>query len=220
MSTERSHDPGGVWTVVLGAGSSTRFGGSKQLAEVAGRSLLDRAVDTASAGSEGVVVVVPGTPDWERRDVAAVVRGGETRSRSVRAGLAAVPSPTSVVVIHDAAHPLAPRRLLEAVVAAVRAGADAAVPGLPVVEALRRVGDGWMGADVERTDLVRVQMPQAFAAGILRRVHAGEPESVEDSLLVRRAGGRVRVLPGDPGNLHVTTRADLTLARAIVRGSR
>lgn len=206
--------------MVLGAGSSTRFGGSKQLAEVAGRTLLDRAVDTASAGAEGVVAVVPHEHDWERPDVAAVVPGGQTRSGSVRAGLAAVPSPASVVVIHDAAHPLAPRHLLEAVVAAVRAGADGAVPGLPVVEALRRVRGGWMGADVERTDLVRVQMPQAFAAGILRGVHAGEPESVEDSLLVRRAGGRVRVLPGDPGNLHVTTPADLTLARAMVRGDR
>lgn len=208
-----------VWSLVLAAGSATRFGSPKQFEEIAGRTLVARAVDTVAPASEGVVLVLPEDHPDPPPAGGAVVGGGATRSRSVRRGLTAVPDEAGIVVIHDAAHPLASRALADAVIAAVRGGAEAAVPGLPVAEALRRTDDGWMGPDVERSGLVLVQMPQAFAAGVLRDVHAGEPEAVEDSWLVRRAGGRVRVVPGDPRNLHVTTQADLALARAVVHGT-
>lgn len=208
-----------VWSMVLAAGSATRFGSPKQFEEIAGRTLVARALDAVTDASDGVVLVLPEDGPGTAPDVDVVVGGAATRSGSVRRGLAAVPEEARIVVIHDAAHPLASRALADAVIAAVRAGADAAVPGLPVVEALRRRDDGWMGADVDRSGLVRVQMPQAFTAEALRGVHAGAPEAVEDSLLVRRAGGRVRVVPGDPRNLHVTTRADLALACAVVHGT-
>lgn len=207
-----------VWSVVLAAGEAQRFGGVKQFAELHGTSLLDRAMGTAKDATDGVVAVLPGGSEHRGKAADAVVTGGSTRSASVRSGLTAVPGPAQVIVIHDAAHPLASVQLFEAVIGAVRAGAEAAVPGLPVVEALRVVSDGWMHDDLDRSSVALIQMPQAFSARALRSVHAVAPEAVEDSLLVRRSGGRVRVVPGEPANVHVTTRADLELVRAIERG--
>lgn len=209
-----------AWTVVLAAGGARRFGEQKQLAELNGRRLVDRAVLMARSSTDGVVLVVPQGTGRVWPAVDAVVTGGATRSQSVRAGLMAVPHAVEIVVIHDAAHPLAGTDLFAAVIGAVRDGAEAAVPGLPVAEALRRVSAGLMGEDVDRSRAVLVQMPQAFRARVLRQAHADAPEAVEDSVLVHRSGGRVRVIEGDPGNIHVTTAADLELVRAIDRGRR
>lgn len=204
-----------MWAIVLGAGASARFDGQpKQFVRVRGRTLLDRAVDAALAASAGAVAVIPPGRDWARPGVAAVA-GGRTRAASVRAGLAAVPATAEIVVIHDAAHPLAGSTLFAAVIDAVRDGADAAVPGLPVTEVLRTVEDGAMVADLPRAGVVLVQMPQAFRAPVLRAAHTNEPDTVEDSWLVRTSGGTVRVVAGDPRNIHVTTRAELDLVRCI-----
>lgn len=209
--------PRSVWTIVLGGGASTRFGRLKQFADLNGRSLLDWAVAVARHCCHGLVVVVPQGYRFDETAADVVVSGGSTRSGSVRAGLAAVPRDAEVIVIHDAAHPLAGPNLFTAVVDAVRSGADGAVPGLSVREAVRVVRDGWMLGDLERSMIVLVQMPQAYKASILRRAHADAPEVVEDSLLVRRLGGRVRVVAGDPVNIHVATTADLEVVSAIAR---
>ena len=94
----------------------------------------------ASAACDGVVVVLPDGVGWDGAPVSAAVAGGATRSASVRAGLAAVPLDAEVVVVHDAARPLASAELFDSVIAAVRGGADGAVPGVPVVDTLKRVG--------------------------------------------------------------------------------
>jgi 2-C-methyl-D-erythritol 4-phosphate cytidylyltransferase / 2-C-methyl-D-erythritol 2,4-cyclodiphosphate synthase len=144
-----------------------------------------------------------------------VVAGGETRSASVRAGLAAVPPDTDVVVVHDAARPLASSRLFRSVVDAVHAGADGAVPGLPLVDTVKRLGRGGeMGDTVDRSELVRVQTPQAFRADVLRRAHAGGAEASDDAALVERLGGRVVVVPGEEANAKLTEAGDLAAAEA------
>jgi 2-C-methyl-D-erythritol 4-phosphate cytidylyltransferase len=144
------------------------------------------------------------------------VRGGGTRAQSVRAGLAAVPAGATVVVVADTAHPLATGALYRAVVDAVRDGADAAIPGLPLTEAVATVEPGgWTGTTVAAAGRVLVQTPQAFRAGVLRAAHASGAEAVEDSSLVASLGAKVRVVPGDPRNLHVTTPAELELARLL-----
>lgn len=206
-----------VWTVVVAAGSGTRFGRAKQYERLGDRRVLDWALTTARAVSEGVVLVV--TPDSAGRreaGVDAVVPGGATRSASVRAGLAAVPGDAEVVVVHDAARPLAPVSLFEAVVAAVRAGADAAIPGVAVASTVKRVADGRVVATVDRAGLVEVQTPQAFAAAALRQAHAGDPEATDDAGLVEAAGGTVAVVDGDPRNIKLTHPHDLVVARALL----
>lgn len=209
----------GTWAIVLAAGAGARFGGRKQFAELAGVRLVDRAVATVAPLCAGVVLVVPDGRGTGGPVDARVVAGGSTRPRSVRAGLAAVPASATIVLVHDAAHPLASRSLAEKVLAAVAAGADAAVPGLPVTEAVRRVSAGRAVEDVPRADLVLVQMPQAFRTEVLRRAHAREPDAVEDSELVADLGGVVRVVAGEPANIHVTTRVELLMAERLARPS-
>jgi 2-C-methyl-D-erythritol 4-phosphate cytidylyltransferase len=205
-----------VWAVVVAAGSGTRFGARKQYEMLGDRRVLDWAVDAARSVAAGVVLVVPEAEAPTREPADVVVSGGPTRSASVRAGLAAVPSNAEIVIVHDAARPFAPVALFEAVVAAVRAGADGAVPGVPVTDTVKRVRDGAVVATVDRAELVTVQTPQAFAASVLRAAHASGSDDTDDAALVEAAGGRVVVVPGDAVNTKLTTPHDLELARADV----
>ncbi|MDQ6928122.1 MAG: 2-C-methyl-D-erythritol 4-phosphate cytidylyltransferase [Actinomycetota bacterium] len=209
-----------VWTIVVAAGAGVRFGARKQYERLDTRRVLDWAVASARAASDGVVLVVPAELAGNNEDEPnAVVSGGATRSASVRAGLAAVPPEADVIVVHDAARPLAQAWLFKSVIVAVRAGADGAVPGLPIADTVKRVRDGEVRATLDRSDLVSVQTPQAFRAGALRQAHADGGEASDDAALVEAAGGRVVVVAGDPLNTKVTSPDDLARARDYVGGS-
>ena len=145
-----------------------------------------------------------------------MVAGGATRSASVRAGLAVVSreaSEQTVVVVHDAARPFASRSLFDAVIAAVRSGADGAVPGLPITDTVKSVGaDGAVGATLDRSHLVTVQTPQAFRLPALQDAHRDEGEATDDAALVEAAGGRVVIVEGETTNRKITTPADLAVS--------
>jgi len=203
-----------VWVIVVAAGSGRRFGGAKQYEPLAGRRVLDWSLDAARAVADGVVLVVAEEHAGDEEPGAdAVVAGAATRSGSVRAGLAAVPASAEVIVVHDAARPLADAPLFAAVVGAVRSGADAALPGAPVNDTLRALD----GAPVDRDGLVAVQTPQAFGAAALRAAHRGDAEATDDASLVEADGGKVVVVPGSPDNLKITRPADLVMAEALLR---
>ena len=206
--------------IVVAAGGGHRFGAPKQFSTLAGSRLVDRAVAAAGAACDEVVVVLPPGVDWDGPPVAAAVAGGERRADSVRAGLAAVPGGCDVVVVHDAARPLAPPSLFTDVIAAVRGGADGAVPGVPVTDTVKRVDGGRVVDTPPRDALVAVQTPQAFRADTLRAAHAGGGEATDDAALVEAAGGTVVVVPGDPANLKVTGSDDLRVAEALLAGDR
>lgn len=207
----------GVWTVVVAAGRGARAGGEvpKQYQDLGGHRVLDWSLAAARSVSDGVVLVVPpdlaGSPE---PGADAVVPGAPTRSGSVRAGLAAVPEDAEVVVVHDAARPLALPALFESVVDAVRAGADGAVPGLPVTDTIKRVARGTVVETPDRATLVAVQTPQAFRAPALRAAHAGGAEASDDAALVEATGGTVVVVLGDPANDKVTRPGDLARLEA------
>ena len=209
--------PPRTWAIVVAAGSGARFGGPKQFQALGGRTILERSIEVARTVAEQVVAVLP--PEAGAAPGADVtVPGGATRSDSVRAGLAAVPADVPVVVVHDAARPLASPRLFRAVVAAVAAGADGAVPGVPVPDTVKRVGpDGVVTETLDRAPLVLVQTPQAFATAALRRAHEAGGQATDDAGLVEAAGGRVVVVAGDPDNLKITVADDLARARALIR---
>ena len=206
---------------MVGGGSGRRFGRAKQYEVLDGRRVIDISREVAAACSDGVVVVVPAA-DAERE---GGVAGGETRSASVRAGLAAVPDSATVICVHDAARPLATPEVYRRVVDAVRSGADAAIPAIalsdtvktidrPVDEAL--AGDGSSGvviATPERSHLVAVQTPQAFRADRLRSAHRTGGDATDDAALVEAAGGSVVVVRGDPINRKITEPDDLEWAR-------
>ena len=99
----------GVWGIVVAAGRGDRFGQPKQFCDLAGTRVVDLSVAAMTAACDAVVLVLPAGVSWDGEPVAAAVAGGETRSDSVRAGLRAVPAEADVVVVHDAARPLATR---------------------------------------------------------------------------------------------------------------
>jgi 2-C-methyl-D-erythritol 4-phosphate cytidylyltransferase len=201
-----------VWTIVVGGGTGQRFGGAKQYELLDDRRVIDHAVDVARSCSDGVVVVVPPA------DVVAEggVPGGATRAESVRAGLGAVPGSATIVCVHDAARPLATRALFDAVVDAVRRGADGAVPGVPVTDTVKIVRGDVVVDTPDRSSLVAVQTPQAFRAAVLRAAHASGADATDDASMVERLGGRVVVVTGDPDNRKVTHPDDLVWARSVI----
>ena len=202
---------GPVWTIVVAAGSGSRFGGPKQYEPLAGRPVLEWSLAAARAVSDGVVLVVP--PDDERApggDV--VVAGGSTRSASVRNGLAAVPPDAAVIVVHDAARPLAGIDLFQRVIDAVLDGADGALCAVPVTDTIRQVG----GGVVDREQLLAVQTPQAFRAEALRAAHAAGADATDDAALVEAAGGVVVTVPGSPTNIKITNPSDVAVAAAML----
>ena len=204
-----------IWTIVVAAGSGSRFGSPKQFALINERRVVDWAVETARISSDGVVVVLPA----EQAQREGGVAGGTTRSASVRCGLAAVPADATIICVHDAARPFASEFLFDEVIDAVCGGADGAVPGLAVVDTIKFVdSSNIITSTPDRSQLVAVQTPQAFRAKALRKAHENNPESTDDSTLVESQGGKIVVVIGDPLNRKITTPEDLNWARAISRG--
>ncbi len=208
---------------MVAGGRGDRLGGQlgapKQFLATSGGRLVDHAVAVAAATCDEVVVVLPEGRTWDGTAIATSVTGGSTRSDSVRAGLAAVSPEATIIVVHDAARPLADAGLFELVIDAVRSGADAAIPGLEVCDTLKRIDDGRVVETVPRDGLVAVQTPQAFRAAALRAAHAGALDATDDAGLVERLGGRVVVVPGDPRNVKVTTVADLVLVTHLLEAN-
>ena len=206
-----------AWGIVVAGGRGTRYGRPKQLDDLAGRPLIDWAIDAVRPVCDGVVVVLDAAlVEGAKVDADAVVAGGDTRAASVRAGLAAVPGEPDAILVHDAVRPLATPELAARVLAAVAGGADGAVPSVPVVDTLKRVDGSRVTATVDRSELVAVQTPQAFRTEVLRRAHAAGGDATDDAGLVEAAGGTVVVVEGERDNLKVTWPEDLAVAEALL----
>lgn len=217
MEERQLHDNTGVWTIVVAAGSGSRFGGEvpKQFTTIAGQRVVDWSIQAAAAVSEGTVVVLPSDNSFDAATLPGVdyaVAGGATRSESVRAGLAAVPASATVLLVHDAARPLADAPLFERVITAVRNGAQAVVPVADVVDTMRDAD----GNTVDRDTLHIVQTPQGFNATALRQAHAGGDQATDDATLVAQAGGSVATVPGGRWNIKVTTPDDAVVVAALL----
>ncbi len=204
-----------VWAIVLAGGRGLRYGRLKQLDDLAGSRLVDHTVAAARRTCDRVALVLPSGVDWDGEPVDALAVGGDHQSESLRAGLAVVPAEAGVLVLADPAHPLAADRIFTEVVEAVRAGADGAVPVVPLLEVVQRVRDGVVVDTLPKQDAVVTQSPQAFRADVLRAAHADAPRPVENSGMLAALGHRVVTVPGDPANLHVASPEDLTVVRRL-----
>ncbi|MEU2392431.1 2-C-methyl-D-erythritol 4-phosphate cytidylyltransferase [Streptomyces sp. NPDC007369] len=227
--------------VIPAAGRGVRLGpgAPKALRALGGTPMLVHAV-RAMARSRAVslvVVVAPpdGAPEVRRlldehplpdRAELLVVPGGDTRQASVAAGLAALPADVTSVLVHDAARPLVPVDTVDAVIEAVRAGAPAVVPALPLADTVKEVEPGRPGepepvvATPERARLRAVQTPQGFDLATLRHAHEtvapiGEG-ATDDAGMVERLGTTVMVVPGHEEAFKVTRPLDLVLAEAVL----
>jgi 2-C-methyl-D-erythritol 4-phosphate cytidylyltransferase len=217
--------------IVVAAGRGERLGldRPKAFANLAGRALLAESLERLeqSPWVDAIVVVAP--EGWEEPAIllaeevgagkaSSCVTGGETRTQSVRAGVAEVPDDALVVLVHDAARPYLPEEVLERVLAPLGEGWDGAVPALPVADTLKRAdGDGTVTETIDRAGLWAVQTPQAFLAESLRRALARETGHATDcAALVEATGGRVRLVEGDRRLLKVTTREDLAFVESLL----
>jgi 2-C-methyl-D-erythritol 4-phosphate cytidylyltransferase len=203
------------WGVVVAGGTGARFGRLKQLEELAGRRVLDRAVDALGAACAGVIVVVPGRLLGSVEVVGAdvLVAGGPTRSESVRSGLAALDPAATHVLVHDAARPLAGPGMVGRVVQALAGGAPAVVPVVPVTDSLQTTA----GVPVDRDALVAVQTPQGFEVDVLRRAHDGALSATDDATLVHALGISLVQVAGEPTNVKITDPHDLDVAEVLLR---
>ena len=210
---------------ILAAGSSTRLGQDKVLADLGGQPLLAWSLAAAAAsGAFGdTVVIAPHDRLEQVADAvqragsrALVVAGGATRTASSWAALDALPD-ADVIAIHDAARPfVSPTLVTRAVEAARREGAAAA--GLPLAETVRRADEaGVTLEEVARDGLWVAQTPQAFRRELLvqARAAAGDRAYTDDAAAVAALGVKVVMIPGDRRNLKVTTFEDLAYAREL-----
>ncbi|MBW1604327.1 2-C-methyl-D-erythritol 4-phosphate cytidylyltransferase [Streptomyces sp. JJ66] len=232
--------------VIPAAGRGVRLGpgAPKALRALGGTPLLVHAVRAVARAREvGLVVVVappqaaaevrhlldahplPAAPAAQGADV-VVVPGGATRQESVRRGLDALPGEVEIVLVHDAARPLVPADTVDAVAAAVRAGAPAVVPALPLTDTVKEVEPQAAGAPEPvistpaRARLRAVQTPQGFQRAVLAEAHAafaGAGEgATDDAGMVERLGQPVVVVPGHEEAFKVTRPLDLVLAEAVL----
>ena len=206
-------DSGELWGIVVAGGSGARFGQRKQLFELHGERIVDRAIAALRPFVSTVVAVVPAdiAEAEPARQQVIVVAGGTSRSASVRAGLAVLPPSATHVLIHDAARPLADRALIQRVVDALR-NSEAVVPVVPVTDTLRLQ----IGGPANRDEYVAVQTPQGFAVPALRSAHADGGEASDDAALIDARGGRVVHVDGDPANIKITSPHDLVVAEALI----
>jgi 2-C-methyl-D-erythritol 4-phosphate cytidylyltransferase len=226
--------------IVPAAGRGERLGpgAPKALRTIAGAPILLHAVrGLLDSGAVDMVVVAAPPPSVDPQgiettremlaifgDAVLIVSGGDTRQASVALALAAVPAEAEVLLVHDAARALTPPALIAEVVGAVRGGAGAVIPVLPVTDTIKAVdpsGTAVTGT-VDRAGLRAVQTPQGFRREVLLKAHeAGALDSAEtcatdDAGLVERIGLPVAVIPGHVEAFKVTTRFDLLLAEAVL----
>ncbi|MDX3455417.1 2-C-methyl-D-erythritol 4-phosphate cytidylyltransferase [Streptomyces sp. ME02-8801-2C] len=241
MSDESRPTPPGARTaaVIPAAGRGVRLGpgAPKALRALNGTPMLVHAVRAMAASRAVSLVVVVAPPDGaaevrtlldahalpERTDF-VVVPGGESRQESVKLGLDALPAGIDIVLVHDAARPLVPVDTVDAVIEAVREGAQAVVPALPLADTVKEVEPAAVHgepepvlATPERARLRAVQTPQGFAVDTLVRAHKTVTENVtDDASMVEQLGLPVVVVPGHEEAFKVTRPLDLVLAEAVL----
>ncbi len=221
-----------VHALVLAGGTGTRFGAAtpKQLLDLDGSTVLAHAVRRLAQHPEVDWIVLVTHAESAREahrvavaepKVATVVSGGATRAESTRLGLAAIPdlADDDLVLVHDAARPLVTTAVVDACLAGL-VDHDAVTPAVESVDTLVEVdADGTVLRGVDRASVRRVQTPQGFRAGVLRRAHAAaarlDADPTDDCgvVLAHVPGARVAVVAGDERNLKITRPADLDLAR-------
>ena len=218
--------------VIVAAGSGTRLGSNqpKAFVSLAGATLLEQCVRSVSQWSRPFSLVIVAPPGWEtpaRQLLASyedvtVVTGGDTRTDSVRAGLAALPAGTRTVLIHDAARALTPLAVFDRVLDALNGGARGVVPQIPVVDTLISVDRATMatGDAVDRSVLGAVQTPQGFqAAELIAAYDAIEGDFTDDAAVLRAAGHDVVAVDGDAMSFKITYPADLHRAVSLFGGA-
>ena len=218
---------GRVAAIIPAAGSGVRLGADvpKAFLPLGGLSLLTRSALAMSTVADVLIIAAPADGlDEAGLQLAQVdaeihiVAGGEHRQESVANALRMVPEDVSIVLVHDAARPLVPIEVTQNVVAAIRNGAKAAIPVLPLVDTVKRVNNNGIAIEtVDRNQLRRVQTPQGFDRVTLDLAYQNpEVVATDDAGLMDALGIAVLTVPGDERSLKITTMADVQHALSLL----
>ena len=212
-----------IAAIIAAAGSGERFGAPipKALIHLGDKTLLGHAIAHLAPAVDQIVVTAPAGYEAQIREICGdeiiVVTGGATRSESVRKGLAAVDSATEYVLVHDAARSLASTDLARSVIASLKSGEVAVIPGLPEVDTVKVVDEsGYVTSTPERSTLRKVQTPQGFSYSVLSAAHASGADATDDAVLVADAGHKVRIIAGEERAMKITTPSDLATAMTFI----
>lgn len=213
--------------ILAAGGSSRRFGGDKLLADLNGAPVFVHSLRRLVPAVTGkCVLVVPKGRKAEFQNAAfPYVRdlrliwceGGDSRSESVRNGVAALGESSGIAAVHDAARPLANARLLTRLYdAALVSGA--ALPGKAVTDTLWKSDGETIGVSVERSGLFAVETPQLFDLELWRKAHEMFPDAdlTDDAGLLRKAGFSVALVINNEPNIKLTISSDLILLRSLI----
>jgi 2-C-methyl-D-erythritol 4-phosphate cytidylyltransferase len=219
--------------VVVAAGSSTRMGSDKLLLPLGGVPVIVhtlRALQSAPSIDEIVLVtredlIVPMSQLCQEHGltkVVKVIRGGKTRTESVRLGTLEVHRQAQVIAIHDGARPFASVEVMEAAIQQALA-TGAAAPAIPVKDTIKVAVGGLIQSTPDRSTLFAVQTPQVFEASLIRAALQKALDDggslTDDCSAVERLGMKVVLTPGDERNIKLTTPMDMVLAQALLEGS-
>jgi 2-C-methyl-D-erythritol 4-phosphate cytidylyltransferase len=227
--------------VILAGGIGLRVGAGmpKQLIPVGGRPLLSYPVETFGAAglSRLLLVMARGHEDAARglvdetgagtggRPAGTVVTGGASRTESTLRALDALADEAddALVLFHDAARAFVDPGVIGRCLAGLETYECVSV-ALPVTDTIIAVKDGHVVDSPPRESLARVQTPQGFRLGTLRRAYelAGvDPGFVatDDCGVVHRylPGVPIGVVAGGDHLLKITTPLDLVLAEHLAR---
>jgi len=218
----------GFAALIVAAGSGSRMGGTpKQYRHLGGVPMLRRTIQAFLFCPEiGCVQTVIGAAQDKEYQAAArgldlppPVLGGATRQESVRNGLAALAAKRPEgVLVHDAARPFVSSATIQSVIDALKGGAQAALPLLPVSDSLKHRDESGVLRSVSRDELYRAQTPQGFSFAAIREAHERfrDTEVTDDIALAEMAGLRIVSVPGDEQNMKITTSSDFDLAERML----
>ena len=208
-----------VAVIIPAGGSGERLGAKipKALVQLAGKTLIEHAVAQMAPVASQIIVAAPAGYEEQFQQLlgseVTVVTGGLTRTLSVKKALAYVDKGNEFILVHDAARALASTDLALRVIDSLRAGEKAVIPGLPVVDTIKRVDtDNYVTKTPTRSKLRAIQTPQGFARKVLIKAHSSADDVTDDAGLVEDRGVDVKVILGEDRALKITTMSDLEIA--------
>jgi len=216
-----------VGVAVPAAGSGLRMGGTrKAFMELDGEPLLMRALRPFLNDHRVVTVVVSLAPEdadevpgWITTldDRVTLVKGGATRTESVRNAVRVLPTDLDIIAIHDAARPLVTSATVRECIDVANTGI-CAVAGCQVIDTMKFVDEEFQVVETpDRNSLWHAHTPQVFPADLLRRAYESGKVGTDDAALLEPLGVRVQMVDDGGMNIKVTQPEDMVIARAILR---
>ena len=212
-----------VAVVIPAGGSGERLGAKipKALVQLGGKTLIEHAVANMAPVAHQIIVAAPLGFEEQFQQLLGnevlVITGGQTRTLSVKNALPHISKESEFVLVHDAARALATTELAMRVIDSLRAGEKAVIPGLEVVDTIKRVdADNYVTKTMNRSKLRAIQTPQGFTRKLLEKAHSSSDDVTDDAGLVEDRGVNVKVIQGEVRALKITTMHDLAIAERML----